>query len=276
MSDERAISAHYRHGHLLQAIESALDQLGKTPDSVTIADLAPVDEFHIGGRVATAHLLSPLGFGASDHLLDIGCGLGGAARFVATEYGSRVSGIDLTEEYIETGTALCAWLKLDDKVTLRRGSALSLPFDAQAFDGAYMLHVGMNIGDKPRLFAEIHRVLRPGAALAIYDIMRVNAGALAYPVPWAQDDATSLLDTAEQYRQALAGAGFEVSAPCDRRDFALEFFNKLREKTATSGPAPLGFHTLMKDSTASKLKNMIDNIVNGYIAPIEIVAHKPE
>ena len=52
-------------------------------------------------------------------------------------------------------------------------------------------------------------------------------------------------------------------------------FKQMRAKTeANGGPAPLGLHTLMKESTPNKLKNMVDNIAAGYIAPVEIIAHK--
>ena len=115
MRIDKAISDHYLHGDLLQAIQASITKLGKTIDSVTIEDLAPVDEFHIGGRLATENLLNQLSFSEQHNILDVGCGLGGAARFVANKYNNQVTGIDLTEEYVETGKSLCAWVKLDKK-----------------------------------------------------------------------------------------------------------------------------------------------------------------
>jgi len=276
MSYDNSVSDHYLHGDLLNAIEAALPALGKTKDNLTIEDLAPVDEFHIGGRLATDNLLRQLNFSAQGHILDVGCGLGGAARYVATNYNTKVSGIDLTQEYIATGKALCNWLSLGDVVTLEQGSALAMPFQAETFDGGYMLHVGMNIADKVALFSQIFRVLKPGASLGVYDIMRQTDGELTYPVPWASSRETSKLATPEQYIQALNNAGFEVSSQLSRREFALDFFKQLREKNeANGGPPPLGLHTLMQQSAAQKIKNMIDNIANELIAPIEIIAKKP-
>lgn len=275
MSNDKAVSEHYLHGDLLKAIQTAIAELGKTVDSVTIEDLAPVDEFHIGGRLATENFLGQFNFSEQDHILDVGCGLGGASRFVANKYHNQVTGIDLTSEYIETGNALCAWVKLDKHITLQQGSALSMPFKDETFDGGYMMHVGMNIEDKAQLFAEIYRVLRPGAAFGVYDIMRNKDGKLAYPVPWATESSTSRLATPGQYKRALGDAGFEVSTENNRRDFALDFFKALRAKTeANGGPAPLGLHILMKESTAVKIKNMIDNISADYIAPVEIISKK--
>lgn len=275
MTNEKAISGHYLHGNLMQAIQTSLTKLGKTIDSITIEDLAPVDEFHIGGRQATENLLNQLDFAEQSHILDVGCGLGGAARLVAHKYNNRVTGIDLTEEFVTTGNALCAWVKLDEQVALHQGNATEMPFKDESFDGGYMLHVGMNIEDKKTLFNEVFRVLRQKSTFGVYDVMRTNDGDLTYPVPWATEESISRLATPEQYQQALISAGFDVSAKTIRRDFALEFFKRLREKTeASGGPPPLGLHTLMGDSTAIKIKNMIDNIAAGYIAPVELIAQK--
>ncbi|MCZ6503183.1 MAG: class I SAM-dependent methyltransferase [Gammaproteobacteria bacterium] len=275
MSNDRAVSEHYLHGDLLKAIQAAIPRLGKTLDSITIEDLAPVDEFHIGGRQATEHFVGQLNISEQDHILDVGCGLGGAARYVANRYNNHVTGIDLTEEYIETGNALCAWVKLDQHISLHQGSALSMPFQDETFDGAYMMHVGMNIDDKARLFNEIYRVLRPGACFGVYDVMRDKHGELTYPVPWATEKSTSNLAAPDQYKHALENAGFVVSKENNRREFAVDFFKRLAEKVAADGGLPpLGLHTLMQQSTAVKIKNMIENIAAEYIAPVEIIAHK--
>jgi ubiquinone/menaquinone biosynthesis C-methylase UbiE len=275
MSNETAVSEHYLHGDLLKTIQDSITKLGKTVDSVTIEDLAPVDEFHIGGRQATEHFLGQLNFSEQDHIIDVGCGLGGASRYVANKYNNHVTGIDLTQEYIDTGRALCAWVGMDKNITLQQGSALSMPFQDETFDGGYMMHVGMNIEDKAQLFAEVYRVLRPGSSFGVYDVMRTKEGELTYPVPWATEKNTSSLATPAHYKQALIDAGFSVSKENNRRDFSLNFFKELRKKTeAISGPPPLGLHVLMKETTAIKIKNMIGNIVADYIAPVEIVAQK--
>jgi len=275
MPTDKAVSDHYLHGDLLNAIRTSLEKAGRTVESVTLADLAPVDEFHIGGRQATERFLSQLNFLEDDHVLDVGCGLGGAARYVADKYNIQVTGIDLTPEYVETGKVLCTWVRLDKQISLHAGSALDMPFQDRTFDGGYMMHVGMNIENKARLFAEISRVLRPGAPFGVYDVMRTRDGELAYPVPWAADGSTSSLGTPEEYRQALDSAGFMISRETNRREFALEFFGQLRARLeAEGGPPPLGLHTLMKESTALKIGNLVDNLAAGYVAPVEIIARK--
>jgi len=276
MSYEDQVAEHYNHGTLINAIEEAIVKLGKFKSDITVEDLAPVDEFHIGGRIATDHLLNQVCFTDKDNLLDVGCGLGGAARYLAQKLGCTVAGVDLNQEYIDTGIELNKWLDLDNKVTLNQGSALALEFEPERFTGALMLHVGMNIEAKSKLFSEIFRVLKRNSTFAIYDIMRTADGELVYPVPWAKDQNTSMLASPEEYQQALQSAGFSVGEPSLRKDFALDFFKQMKAKTEKNGgPLPLGLYTLMQSSTPIKIGNMVNNISKGLIAPTEIIAHKP-
>jgi len=275
MLDEKSLSQHYLHGDLLSAIEQAIVKLGKTLDTITIDDLGPVDEFHIGSRLATTHFMAQLNLTTQQHILDIGCGLGGPARFVAHEFGCQVSGIDLSQEYVDTGNQLCQWVGLQDNISLTQGSALDLPFTASSFDAAYMMHVGMNIDDKSALFEQVSTALRSGSLFGIYDVMRNRAGELAYPVPWATDSSMNKLASSDQYIEALQQSGFEIISVENRAEFALEFFTQMRLKNEKNGgPPPLGLHTLMQSSTAEKLGNMVANINNQLIAPVEIIAKK--
>lgn len=275
MSSNKSVEAHYAQGRLVQEITAVLAALGKTPRAVTIDDLAPVDEFHIGGRQATESFIGQLNLSRDDHVLEIGSGLGGAARFVADRFGCRVSGIDLTGEYVETGRTLNGWVGLAERIAFHHGSALDTPFDDGAFDAAYMLHVGMNIVDKERLFAEVARVLKPGATFAIYDVMTTGGENLVFPVPWATGPETSAVAAPVAYKAALTAGGFEIVAERNRRDFAIEFFEKLRSRTARAdGPPPLGLHMVMGADAATKIANMIGNIEEGRVAPVEIFARR--
>mgnify|MGYP005629752683 FL=1 len=275
MSDGGAVAQHYTHGSLLRAIRSGVEKLGKTPETVTIDDLAPIDEFHIGGRRASDDFLSQLPLNDGTHVLDVGCGLGGGSRYAASRFGCRVSGVDLTPEFVETGQVLCDWVGLRDRITLQQGSALEMPFDDGSFDAAYMMHVGMNIADKHGLFAEVARVLKPGGVFGVYDVMGTGDDGLGFPLPWAETPDTSAVATAETYKSAFADAGLTVSAERDRRQFALDFFAELTARAASpSGPPPLGLHILMGATGPQKVKNMVENIAAGRIAPIEMVARK--
>lgn len=248
----------------------------ETPSILSPATiLQQVDEFHIDGRRATEELIEQLGIDASDHVLDVGCGLGGPARFAADRYQCRVSGLDLTLDYVETGNRLCEWVGLSDRVKLYQSTALSMPFQQWSFSAAYMLHVGMNVEDKERLCLEVARVLRPGARFAVCDVMRMADGELSYPLPWATTREASALGSPQSYKRALEQTGFEILSERNRRDFALAYFEDLRSRAApATDPSPPGLHTLMGDRRQDQIKNMIASISKGVIAPVELFARK--
>ena len=273
MADHETINTHYTHGNLLAAIEAALRQSGKSLTGLTVDDLGPVDEFHIGGRPATARLLRQLEVGAGDSVLDVGCGLGGSARCAALLLGCQVTGIDLTGEYVATGNVLCDWVGLGDQVNLQQGSALELPFPDASFAAAYMIHVGMNIPDKQALFAGLRRVIRPGGRLAVYDVMQMTDGAIEFPMPWATNGAMSYVGTPADYEAALAAAGFDVLAVNNRQPEALVAFDQQSaQNQANGGPPLLGLHVLVGETTVPKFRNMVAGVRAGVIAPVEIVA----
>jgi len=267
------VAEHYARGGLVAAIRDGLARMGKTESTVTAEDLAPVDEFHIGGRAATGELARHLALAAGNRVLDIGCGLGGPARQIAAHYDCHVTGIDLTRDYVEAGNVLSGWLHLEGRVSLQQGNALALPFADRSFTAAYMLHVGMNIADKSALFAEVARVLRAGARFGVFDVMRTGDGELPYPLPWASTRDTNAIAPPGQYRDTLSAAGFEILSECERRDVALDHFARQRAQAAAR-PAPLGVHTLMGARRPELVRNMSESIAAGRIAPVEIIARK--
>ena len=269
---DAAVARHYTHGALERAIRDGLAALGKPVSETRTEDLAAIDEFHMGGRRATEELAARLDLGESVRLLDLGCGLGGAARFFAQRFGCQVTGVDLTPEFVQVAEALSRLVGLGDRVAFRVGSATALPFDDASFDRATLLHVGMNIADKGRLCAEARRVLRPDGLFGVYDVMRVGEGELKFPVPWASDPSISFLARPEDYRTALQSAGFAVQSQDDRRALALDMFRAMRERAAAGGPPPLGLHILMGREAPAKVASMIDGLERGVVAPVELIA----
>ncbi len=270
---ESAVSGHYGDATLMTRIDAGLDAANIDMKTLSPGDLAPVDEFHIGGRKATEYLASKMSLSASDHVLDIGCGIGGAARFIAAQTGCRVTGIDLTPEYIETAKTLTERTGQTSSVRLQTASALAMPFKDKSFDKAFTIHVAMNIADRASLYGEIARVTKPGAVLVLFDIMRKGEGDLTYPVPWAESDETSHLTTAGEMRALLGTAGFDIGDVEDRTAFAVDFF-KQNIAASKDGPPPLGIHIVLGASGPEKLKNVFTNIEAGLIAPVQMTARR--
>lgn len=271
MSVEREVARHYTHGALEQAILDALAADGKDVDRLSAADLSAADEFHLGWRAVTLELAKDLGLGPGMHLLDVGSGIGGPARTFAETSGCRVTGIDLTPEFVEVANALTRRCGLAGRVSFREGSALSLPFAEAGFDAATMIHVGMNIEDKATLFAQVRRVLKPGARFAVYDVVRAAEGDLPYPMPWAATPATSFVEPADAYRRKLAEAGFALEAEVDRSALVIALGREMRERAERQGVPPLGLHVLMGPASRQRLVNVMAALGTGIIAPVEFV-----
>lgn len=271
-----AVERHYAVDNLLDAIRDGLARLGKDSGNLTLEDLAPVDEFHVRGRAATLEMGKSLGLGPDRLVLDIGCGLGGPSRLLASEYGCRVSGIDLTAAYCDVARALGDWVGLSDLVDYRKADALDLPFGDASFDAAITQHVAMNIADKGRMYDEAARVLKPEAAFAIYDVLAGEGGAPHYPLPWARDGSTSFLATPVEMERYLHGAGFEIAARRDVTAMGLEFFQAMARRRGDGGSPPLGFHLLMGDDFAAMAGNMQRNLAENRVALMEFICRAPE
>jgi SAM-dependent methyltransferase len=270
---EEVLVSHYTKEGLLQQIKGGLAQLGADPEHPKPEDLKPVDEFHTGGAEATDALLSKLDINQDTRVLDIGSGIGGTARVIATRYAARVTGVDLTPAFVETATELSRMTGIGARTDFIVGSATNLPLGEGAFDLALLLHVGMNISDKLSLFREARRVLAPHGVFAVYDVMRgENGAAKQFPVPWSSERSTSFVDRPDVYRDVATAAGFALISERDRTDFARGFF----EKTAAAnkergGPAPLGIHLLMGEAASLKIENYLAMLNDGRIRPVEMI-----
>ena len=210
------VTGHYGATEdLTDVILRALSRTGVDTDHLGVADLFPVDQLHAGGAPASKHVLDHLGVVPGMRLLDIGCGIGGASRMAAMS-GAVVTGVDLTSEFVETARTLSERVGVGDRIEFLTTAGESLPLDDDTFDAAVMVHVGMNVPAKTAVFAEVHRVLRPGGRFALYDQMRTGEGELPYPLPWAEDERSSFVETVPAYRVHLEAAGFEVEDVEDR------------------------------------------------------------
>jgi SAM-dependent methyltransferase len=269
-----AIQAHYARSDLGNVILAALEKAGKDLNHLTPEDLAPVDEFHIRGRAATLELANAAGLDSTKRVLDVGSGVGGTSRCLAREFGCRVTGIDLTDEYCRAAAMLSAKIGLADLVDFRQGDATNMPFQDGSFDVVWTEHVAMNIADKRRLYREMCRVLKPGGTLAIYDILAGPSGPVLFPVPWARTPDTSFLVPPDELRKLLEEAGFAVLDWSDTTEAARAWFVSLAEKIQKEGLPPLGFHVLLGADFSVMAQNQRRNLEEGRIVLAQVIAKK--
>ena len=204
------IASHYGSPELGERILASLSESGKPLDSLTVDDFASFDNLHLGGVDETLNLarLATARHGMS--VLDVGSGLGASARTLASNFGCHVVGLDITPEFCEAAEMLSGLIGLGDMVSFRHGDALDMPFDDASFDLVWTQHTSMNVDEKPAFLAEIARVLRPEGILAVHDITAGPQLDIHYPVPWADNKATSFLVSPGRYLDLIHAAGFEA------------------------------------------------------------------
>ncbi len=275
-SYEMSLVDHYATGPILDRIKSGLKAAGANPDAPKPSDLKAVDEFHTGGFEATEAFLDPLGITPEHSVLDVGSGIGGTARFMAERYGAYVHGIDLTPAFVETANTLSDMVGLAHKTSFFAGSAMEMPFEDESFDLATMMHVGMNVADKPALFAEVAKKLRPGGRFALFDIMATGEGEILFPVPWSSRAEDSFVAHPDVYRAAGASAGLELVGEKDRGDYARDFFERVTAASAEAeAPPPMGLHLLMGDEAQARYGNAVAAALSGATRPWEMIFEKP-
>ena len=276
MSADRDVVGHYASGDLLARLNAALAEDGADPAHPSPDALAPYDHFHGRGLEATEEAAALMRAGASDHILDVGSGIGGPARYVAGRFGCRVTGIDLTPEFCDVARHLTRLLGLDERVKFEIGDALAMPFPAATFDGAYSMNVSMNIADKLALYREIHRVLKPGGWLVLSEIAKGAGGDLDYPTPWARSARTSFLATPEETRRGLGEVGFDVVRLESALERTLAFAARSRAMVARGEKPPHRAVLLIHgEMAAAAMANTLRALSDGRIVPIEVFSRKP-
>jgi ubiquinone/menaquinone biosynthesis C-methylase UbiE len=260
------VREHYSATGLTDRIKSVFTTIAPEGQILTVAQLAPLDQFHIRGALATAELAASAGLDPSTRVLDLGCGIGGPARYLAATYGCKVTGVDLSPSFIDAAIYLTGRCGLSDRVSFQIGDALHLPHDDGAFDAVFLQHVAMNVEDRNGLYREMHRILAPGGRVAIFDLV-LRDGDVVYPAPWARDASTSFLLSEDDTRIALERAGFKAVLWRDDTQTAIEWFKAM----AGSPPNGLNLSVVIGPDFPAITRNLARNIGENRLGVLSAV-----
>ena len=268
------ISQHYGSAGLSERIISALRKAGKSLDSLTVEDLAPLDQFHTRGLAATRELINFAGAKEGSRILDVGSGLGGPARVFASQMKCHVTGVDITKEFCDAATLLSRLVSLEDVTDFHHADATALPFDDAQFDFAVTIQAQMSIEDKERFYAEIFRVLRPGGRFVFQDIMSGSGGEIVLPGPWATRRESSYLIAVDELRTILNRRGFHIEK---LDDISAEALAWRRQQPVAAGlaPSPLGLQVVMGEQFPIMQSNQIRNLEQHRVTYVRGLAIKP-
>jgi SAM-dependent methyltransferase len=263
--DER-VSSHYGWPGLMDAIENEIRRHGIEPEDVTVAQLAPVDNYHAFRLAGTVALATAAGIAAAQRVLDVGGGIGGPARQLAIRFGCNVTVVDLTPEYCAVGEKLTAWTHLTDQVSFVHASALDMPFDDASFDVVWTQHASMNISDKDSLYREVARVVRPGGRFAFFDILAGPNQPIHFPVPWAADPSFSFLLPPDRTRALIVREGFRETTWLTGADLEAEL-DRGDQGGPVDGEPVLDSSLLNGPDSAAMGENVGRNLKEGRIVP---------
>jgi len=280
MQTSDPVAHHYgRGGHAIggiaERILGALREANGADAPVTPEALAPIDHFHGRGVLATGEMVALLKPLPGEHLLDIGSGVGGPARWIAAKSGVHVTGVDLTPEFCAAARALNDACGMADRVTIIEGSALDLPVPDAAFDRAYSQNVIMNIADKQQFYREAFRALRPGGRLALSNLCAGPAGEPYFPAPWATTRETSFLATPDEMRADLIAAGFDIAEFRDITAAMREAQRRTGERLEKGDMPKIAVDIIMGERALEMQRNSIRTIEDHRGIAIEALVKKP-
>jgi SAM-dependent methyltransferase len=257
-----SLEAHYSARDIEARILAALCAAGLDPEQrLSPEQLGALDHFHTGGLRASRELLVLAQLRAGDRVLDIGAGLAGAARMLASEAGCRVDCVELSADYCAGAALLNRLTGLDDRVEVHQASALDLPFPDGSFDAVWMQNVGMNIADKYRLYNEMHRVLKPGGRFAFQEMAAGKRPTTHYPLPWATDPADNYLVPADEMGKVLGECGFVADVFEDTSD---EHLSRTAANATPAAPGQLGLAVFV-DNLGQKATNARLSLEQGQV-----------
>jgi ubiquinone/menaquinone biosynthesis C-methylase UbiE len=275
MRTEQQVTQHYGSTGIAERVLAALREVHGLDAPVTVDALAPLDQFHGRGPLATRELVELLKPQAGEQLLDIGSGIGGPARWIAAKFDCQVTGVDLTPEFCEAAEALNMATGLADRVRIINGSALDLPVPDAGFDAAYSQNVIMNIADKKLFYREAFRALSPGGRLALSNVCAGPGGEPYFPVPWATTRETSFLATPAEKRADMVAAGYEIVDFRDTTEMVAEAQRRNRERLE-QGTLPQVAADIIHGPRAREMqRNTMRSVEEGRTATVEALVRKP-
>ena len=218
-----------------------LAQNGIDTSNLTVELLQQHDQDHFGGLTATDALARHAKINESTHVLDLCCGLGGPARYLAYHHGCRVTGVDMNTDRLAGAVRLTERTKLQDRVLFHHANALQTGLADETFDVIVSQEAFCHIPNKKTLIAECVRLLKPGGRIVYTDILARNSMTNEIRSRLENEMAFSELSTLEQYCHLLEEKSCQVVEVEDLSDDwaqilidRLAMYRSLKEQTVSS------------------------------------------
>jgi len=269
------LTSHYADKHLAGRLREALIAEGLDPEQLTLDDIAAIDQLHVGGRRSSRQLAEEAGFLPGQKVLDLGCGTGGSSRLLVDEYGVQVTGVDITQPFVDVAQWLTKATGLTGRTQFVCADAQKLPLEKGSFDAVWSQHTLMNLPDLAKGLAEVHRVLKPGGSLLLHEVLQgKNPEPLCFPVPWADTANTSHLQKLDELEKQLTFAGFIKVKQQEVTEQALNWRKKHTDKEARGQTGILTPQLIFGPRFLTMGKNLMANLAAGKVRLIEGIWQK--
>lgn len=220
----------------------------------------------------TRLLIERAGIKAGDKVLDISCGYGGTLRMLA-QMGCEVHGRDIAEQEVALAREANVAAGLGDQIDVQVGDFHQIDSPDNAWDAVICQESIIHSPDRPTVFAEVFRVLRPGGVFAISDILTAQGADTARVEAAFARLGAQVGATVRDYARMAEQAGFEVRLVDERPNDIRTHYDKLA--AALAGPVE-GLTPEAKARISASIENWRKALASGDITWAMIIAHKPE
>ena len=269
-------SNHYSQPNLSRLIDTALSEVRLLNQTLDHKLISAIDQFHIGGLRATMDMIRLANFMPQDLVLDIGCGIGGPSRTIASECNCKVTGVDLDLGYCKAARSISKSLGLGEQTHFIQANALNLPFEDRSYDAVWTQHITMNISNKNALWGEFYRVLKPAGKLLMYEVTCTSDDKekIKYPTPWASKSEDSFLENINNYKESLNKCGFFIEHLEDVSSMAKSSIKSVIERIKQNGQHKPGLEIVLGGRFSVMMENLLDSLNGDQLNVVRLLAAK--
>ncbi len=274
------IRHHWVNRDSYKDLLATLERGGSSLIGLDIDRLSSRDQMHAGLLDATKTFVEWIDLKPGSSVLDLGSGLGGSARFLASACSVAVTAVELCPELNEAANRITRQLDLEDKID-HLCMDITAPCDLKTdgFDLVWIQHVDMQVANKPELYARAAEHLAKRGRVVWHDWLAGSGGPVIWPLFWSADGEISFLADREEFTDLLKSAGLEITRLEPIPDLTSSWFEKSRaglsrviskmksSRPASSKPAGMGSKLQAFEILAEEVDNALLNIREERLIP---------
>lgn len=261
----------------VERILTELHALGIDDDApLSVDDLTPFDQYHYYGTEAVDHAAAAIGIDAQARVLEVGSGIGGPARYLASSTGCHVTALELQSDLNETAMHLTQRCALADSVTHVCGDVLDGGQNGGQFDALVSFLCFLHIPDREALFARCFNALKPGGRLYVEDFAKHTEPSAEEWVLLKDKILCPYLPTPAGYEDQLRAAGFEDVVAEDVSAAWASFTRERHDAWNARRERNLDLHGAeITDGMEDFYKTAADLSASGVLGGLRICARRP-